>query len=128
MFNLGNLRSALQLPQTGNPIAPVIFVCLNLLFNIVSNVGFKYSADSPNWRGFLAWQIIGNVAGLITVLTLTALLRYVPLGLAFTVTTGLAVIGVQIAASAWLFRESISRADWIGAILIVLGIALVGRD
>jgi len=100
----------------------------NLLFNVVANAAFKVSALSPSWRGFLTWQVVGNLAGFITVLTLTGLLRYIPLHTAFTVTTGLAVIGVQIAASAWLFRESISRADWIGAILIVLGIALVGRD
>ena len=99
----------------------------NLLFNIVANAAFKVSALSPNWRGFLTWQVVGNLAGFITVLTLTGLLRYVPLHTAFTVTTGLAVIGVQIAAAAWLFREPISRADWVGAILIVLGIALVGR-
>jgi multidrug transporter EmrE-like cation transporter len=99
----------------------------NLLFNIVANAAFKVSALSPNWRGFLTWQVVGNLAGFITVLTLTGLLRYIPLHTAFTVTTGLAVIGVQIAAAAWLFREPISRADWIGAILIVLGIALVGR-
>jgi multidrug transporter EmrE-like cation transporter len=99
----------------------------NLLFNIVANAAFKVSALSPNWRGFLTWQVVGNLAGFITVLTLTGLLRYIPLHTAFTVTTGLAVIGVQIAAAAWLFREPISRADWMGAILIVLGIALVGR-
>ncbi len=125
MFNLGHMRSALQLPQTGSPIAPVIFVCLNLVFNIVSNVGFKLSADSPNWRGFLAWQIIGNVAGLVTVLTLTALLRYVPLGLAFTVTTGLAVLGVQVASSAVFFHEPVSHTQWLGTLLVTAGIALV---
>ena len=99
----------------------------NLLFNIVANAAFKVSALSPNWRGFLTWQVVGNLAGFITVLTLTGLLRYIPLHTAFTVTTGLAVIGVQIAAAAWLFREPISRADWIGATLIVVGIALIGR-
>lgn len=99
----------------------------NLLFNIAANAAFKVSALSPNWRGFLTWQVVGNLAGFITVLTLTGLLRYIPLHTAFTVTTGLAVIGVQIAAAAWLFREPISRADWIGAFLIVAGIALVGR-
>jgi multidrug transporter EmrE-like cation transporter len=99
----------------------------NLLFNIVANAAFKVSALSPNWRGFLTWQVVGNLAGFITVLTLTGLLRYIPLHTAFTVTTGLAVIGVQIAAAAWLFREPISRADWIGATLIVAGIALIGR-
>lgn len=99
----------------------------NLLFNILANASFKVSAFSPTWRGFLTWQVVGNLAGFITVLTLTGLLRTVPLHTAFTVTTGLAVIGVQIGAAAWLFHEPISRADWVGTGLIVLGILLVGR-
>ncbi len=112
---------------SGNTGVTLALVLGNLLFNILANAAFKVSALSPNWRGFLTWQVVGNLAGFITVLTLTGLLRHVPLHTAFTVTTGLAVIGVQIAAAAWLFREPISRADWAGAILIVLGIALVGR-
>lgn len=125
MLNLDNVRSALHLPQAGVPFAPLVFICLNLLFNVVANIGFKYSADSPSWRSFLAWQIIGNVAGLLTVLTLTALLRYIPLGVAFTVTTGLAVIGVQVAASSFLFHEPVSQPQWLGALLVTAGIALV---
>lgn len=99
----------------------------NLLFNVVANASFKVSALSGNWRGFLTWQIVGNLAGFITVLTLTWLLRYLPLHTAFTVTTGLAVLGVQIGAAALLFREPISRADWLGAGFIVFGILLVGQ-
>jgi len=99
----------------------------NLAFNIAANASFKVSALSPNWQGFLTWQVVGNLAGFITVLTLTGLLRTIPLHTAFTVTTGLAVLGVQIGAASLLFREEISRADWIGAALIVLGILLVGQ-
>lgn len=105
----------------------LVLVFGNLLFNIVANASFKVSALSPTWRGFLTWQVVGNLAGFITVLTLTWLLRYVPLHTAFTVTTGLAVIGVQIAAAAWLFREPVTRSDWIGAGLIILGIIFVGQ-
>jgi multidrug transporter EmrE-like cation transporter len=124
-----NARSWIQ-PLTGLHDTTGITLALllgNLLFNILANAAFKVSAFSPNWRGFLLWQVLGTLAGFITVLTLTGLLRYVPLHTAFTVTTGLAVIGVQVAAAAWLFREPISRTDWIGALLIVAGIALVGR-
>ena len=125
MYNLDHVRSVLHLPQAGIPFAPAVFVCLNLLFNIVANVGFKYSAESGSWRGFVAWQIIGNVAGFLTVLTLTALLRYIPLGMAFTVTTGLAVLGVQVAASAVFFHEPVSQVQWLGTLLVTAGIALV---
>ena len=64
---------------------------INLAFNILANASFKISAFSPNWRGILTWQVIGNLAGFITVLTLTGLLRFMPLSIAFPLTTGLLV-------------------------------------
>ena len=126
---MSNARTLIQ-SLTGSLGANGIMLALvlgNLLFNVVANAAFKVSALSPNWRGFLTWQVVGNLAGFITVLTLTGMLRYIPLHTAFTVTTGLAVLGVQIGAAALLFHEEISRADWAGGALIVLGIILVGR-
>lgn len=102
-----------------------LLILLNLAFNIVANVGFRLSAFSGSWRGFLTWQILGNVAGLITVLTLTALLRYMPLGAAFALTTGLAILGVQLIAAVWLFHEPMSGRQWLGTLAIVAGIWLV---
>ncbi len=100
-------------------------ILLNLAFNVLSNAGFRMSAFSGSWRGFLVWQIVGNVAGFITVLTLTALLRYMPLGVAFPLTTGLAIVGVELIAAAWLFQEPISQRQWIGTLAIVAGIWLL---
>jgi len=102
-----------------------LLVLLNLAFNVLANVGFRLSAFSGTWRDFLTWQILGNVAGLITVLTLTALLRYMPLGAAFSLTTGLAIIGVQLIAAVWLFHEPMSGRQWLGTLAIVAGIWLV---
>jgi multidrug transporter EmrE-like cation transporter len=106
-------------------IVPAILIGGNLLFNVIANASFKLSAASPSWRGFLAWQLVGNLAGFVTVLALTALLRFVPLHVAYPVTAGLAVIGVQVAAAGLLFRETISFAQWLGALLIAVGIALI---
>lgn len=100
-------------------------LALNLVFNIIANASFKIAAFSPNWRGFLTWQVIGNLAGFITVLTLTGLLRYMPLSVAFPVTTGLSIVGVQVAAARLYFQEPISAAQWFGALLITIGIFLV---
>jgi multidrug transporter EmrE-like cation transporter len=107
-------------------VAALLIGCT--LFNIVANASFKAAAQSPNWRGFLSWQVVGNLAGFITVLTLTGLLRFIPLAIAFPVTTGLAVIGVQVAAAALIFHEPISPAQWLGTGVIIVGIFLVGRS
>jgi len=93
----------------------------------MANASFKISAQSSNWRSFLSWQVIGNLAGLVTVITLTWLLRYQPLSVAFPLTTGLGVIGVQFIASHWMFKETISLEHWLGVILIIFGIAFLSR-
>lgn len=114
-----------QAVSSGSTLLIFSLVLGNLLFNILANASFKYSAFSPTWRGFLSWQVGGNLAGFITVLTLTWLLRFIPLHVAFPVTTGLAVIGVQIVAARWLFGESISLPQWLGTLLVVIGILMV---
>jgi multidrug transporter EmrE-like cation transporter len=124
MFHL-NLRSDIQVVTARIGWLALALMAGNLIFNILANTSFKLSADSPNLRGFLVWQVIGNLSGFITVITLTWLLRYIPLNVAFPVTTGLAVIGVQIIAGGFLFKETLSTGKWLGTFLVVAGIALI---
>jgi len=105
-----------QATATTNAVTVLALMATNLFFNVVANASFKVSATSPNWRSFLTWQVIGNLAGFITVLTLTV---------AYPVTVGLAVIGVQVGAVRWLFHEPITQAQWLGTLLIAAGILLV---
>jgi multidrug transporter EmrE-like cation transporter len=123
-------RVSFRLPGSawpvGNATIPIALIGSNLIFNIVANASFKLSAASPSWQRFLAWQILGNLAGFVTVLTLTGLLRFVPLHIAFPVTTGLAVVGVQVIAAGLFFHEAISLAQWLGTLLVVCGIVLIG--
>ena len=121
------ILSILSRLTTPTYILVLTLVLSNLLFTIIANASFKVSAHSPSWRNFLFWQVIGNLAGLVTVITLTWLLRYQPLSVAFPLTTGLGVIGVQIVASLWLFRESITAERWLGSLLIILGIAFLSK-
>lgn len=111
--------------QLSGILVPLLIVG-NLLCNVVASSCFKLSALSQEWRRFLLWQIAGNLAGFIAVLTLTGLLRFVPLHIAHPITTGLAVIGVQVIASHWLFGEAISPTQWLGVLLIAAGILLIG--
>ncbi len=126
MFN----RHSIAFPFPGEISTPVLvftLIVVNLAFNILANASFRISAFSPNWRGLLTWQVIGNLAGLATVITLTWLLRYMPLSVAFPLTTGLTVLGVQLVAASWIFHEPISERQWIGTILLVVGIWLIRR-
>jgi multidrug transporter EmrE-like cation transporter len=121
-------RLSIALPILQNPSAIVVgMIVLNLIFNVISNASFKLSALAPTWRGVLIWQVVGNLTGLVTVIALTILLRHMPLSIAFPLTTGLAVLGVQVFASKWYFHEPTSSVQWLGALLIVAGIFLVQR-
>ena len=121
------IQSVLSSLSTRTVALILALVLSNLAFTIVANASFKVSSQSTNWRNFLFWQVIGNLAGLVTVITLTWMLRYQPLSVAFPLTTGLGVIGVQIIASGWLFGEEIAPGRWLGTILVILGIALLSR-
>ncbi len=105
----------------------IVLLTVNLAFNIIANAALRVSTHSATWRDVLIWQVIGNLAGFVTVITLTGLLHYTPLSIAFPVTEGLSVLGVQLVAAACLFREPINFTQWIGASLIVVGILLVYR-
>jgi len=118
------LNIAISRMECSSMIMPGLLI-LNLAFNILANAAFKISAFSPNWRGLLTWQVIGNLAGFITVLTLTGLLRYMPLSIAFPLTTGLTIVGVQVVAAHFYFHESISYMQWWGTLLITLGVLLI---
>jgi multidrug transporter EmrE-like cation transporter len=113
--------------QLQSNILTLALVLVNLLFNIVANGCFKLSAESGSIRGFITWQVVGNLSGFITVITLTEMLRYVPLHVAFPVTTGLAVIGVQMVSGRLFFGESVSSHDWLGAFLVVIGIMFLTK-
>ncbi len=102
-------------------------IIVNLAFNVLSNAAFRVSALSESWRGLLIWQVVGNLAGLVTVITLTWLLKYMPLSIAFPLTTGLTVLGVQLVAASWIFHEPISEKQWLGTMAVVIGIWLIQR-
>jgi len=102
-------------------------ITVNVIFSILANAAFRISARSASWSDVLTWQVIGNLAGFITVITLTGLLRYTPLSIAFPLTTGLSILGVQVVAARWLFQEPINSVQWVGSVLIGVGIFLVQR-
>lgn len=124
MFHL-NLKPDVRTTATRVNFLILALILGNLFFNILANASFKVSAESIHWKDFLFWQVVGNLSGFITVITLTWLLRVIPLHIAFPVTAGLAVIGVQVFAGILLFGETISFYQWAGTFLVVLGIILL---
>ncbi len=97
----------------------------NLIFTVASNIGFKLSADSAGWQSFLWWQVVGNSAGFLSVITFTFLLRLVSLHLAWAVTAGFGFALVEILGARFFFHEAITAWQWFGVALITSGIFIV---
>ena|ERR1700690_299505 len=126
MFN--NRFNSISIPRIQSTSMLVFWlIVVNLGFNVLANAAFRVSAMSDSWRGLITWQVVGNIAGFITVITLTWTLKYMPLSVAFPLTTGLSVLGVQMVAASWIFNESVSERQWLGTLAIVLGIWLIQR-
>jgi multidrug transporter EmrE-like cation transporter len=120
------LRSSPPVSLPVNAVILIVLLASNVVFQVIGNSGFKLSASSGDARGFWTWQVVGNLAGLASVITITVMLRFLPLSVVFPVTTGLTVIGIQVVAAGFLFRESISPVQWLGTLLVVVGIFLIG--
>jgi len=126
MFN--NRFTGISIPRIQSTPALVFWlIVVNLGFNVLSNAAFRVSAMSETMRGLITWQVVGNLAGFVTVVTLTWMLKYMPLSIAFPLTTGLTVLGVQMVAASWIFREPVSERQWLGTLAIVVGIWLIQR-
>ena len=111
--------------RTLKPIVIVALALVNLGAVVLSQIGFKWAANSQDWRGFVSGQIIGNLAGFVGVLTLTLLMRYVPMHLATAISMGLGFVLVQVVAAHWLFHEPLQVGQWLGIALVAIGIIVI---
>jgi hypothetical protein len=78
----------------------VLFVAVYFLFVTFANAILKLSASEPSPPWFVLLQLAGNLCGFVGVLAYTGLMRTTPLHIAFPLTQGFAVLGVQVVASA----------------------------
>jgi multidrug transporter EmrE-like cation transporter len=102
------------------------FLLCYLVFVTSANVFLKLSADARETWPFLALLAAGNLAGFVGVLAYTGLLRTLPLHVAFPLSRGLVVLGVQLVAALLVFHETFRVTEAAGAVLVTAGIILVG--
>ena len=100
-------------------------IAINLSAIVLSYIGFEWSANSSNWRGFFTGQVVGNLAGFVGVLALTFLLRFIPLHFATAISMGVGFVLVQVIAAHLVFHETVSTGHWLGVALIAGGILLI---
>ena len=107
-------------------MSKVLFVLCYFAFVTAANIFLKYSAIASSTIGFLVFQIAGNLSGFVGILAYTGLMRTTPLHIAFPVTQGVAILGIQLIGSLLVFREAYSVTQVIGTVCVAIGIVLVG--
>lgn len=104
----------------------VVFLLLYAAFITVGNIFLKMSAQAGGAWMFWVFQAAGNIAGLVGILVYTGLLRTFPLHVAFPLSRGMAVLGVQLVASLLVFHEVFRATEAAAVVLIAGGVILVG--
>jgi multidrug transporter EmrE-like cation transporter len=97
-----------------------------LVFVTGANVFLKLSAEARETWLFFTMLAAGNLAGFVGVLAYTGLLRTLPLHVAFPLSRGVVVLGVQLVAALLIFHETFRLTEAAGAVLVTAGILLVG--
>jgi multidrug transporter EmrE-like cation transporter len=103
-----------------------VFLSCYLVLVTSANIFLKLSADAHESRLFWTTLAAGNLAGFAGVLAYTGLLRTLPLHVAFPLSRGLVVLGVQLVAALIVFHESFRLTEAAAAVLVTAGIILVG--
>ncbi len=98
-----------------------------LVFVTGANIFLKLSADAGGVWMFIAMQAAGNLAGFVGILAYTWLLKGLPLHVAFPLSRGLVVLGIQLFAALLVFHEVFRPTEAVGAGLVAAGIIVVGR-
>ena len=104
--------------------APV-FLAATIVFQSAAHIFLRSSRPSSAGMCILLLSV-GNVAGLVGVLTYTGLLKKLPLHLGFPLTQGLVAIGVLLVGSLCIFRESFTSNQLVGCSLVLAGVILLG--
>jgi multidrug transporter EmrE-like cation transporter len=103
-----------------------VFLACYLVFVTAANIFLKFSALAKEPWLFVTLFAAGNLAGFVGVLAYTGLLRTLPLHVAFPLSRGLVVMGVQLVGALLVFHETFRVTEAAGAVLVAAGIVLVG--
>jgi len=101
-----------------------LYLFLSVAFNIASYLLYKSIADKQ--KGIL-WSAIftaGLILGVVNVYFFTKSLKDINLSIAYPVFSGACIL-LMIASSSLIFGEKLSVVNIAGAVVIIIGIALM---
>ena len=115
----------------------ILLMTISIVCDVFGQIAFKLGANrlpDPETVGLPAfclrmagdpWLIGGMAIYVIEFIVWIRVLALVPLGIAFPIAS-LNILGIALASRAFL-GEAISRKQWVGAVLITAGVAIVAQ-
>jgi len=113
---------------TPNGLKNALFLACYCASVTAANVLLTLSAHAEATWPFVLLQIAGNLSGFVGILVYTGMLRSLPLHVAFPLSRGAAVIGVQLIASLLVFHEVFRLTEVAGIVVVAAGVILVGTS
>jgi multidrug transporter EmrE-like cation transporter len=110
-----------------NPQNVLLLICYFASITVANSL-LTVSAHANGLTYFLLFQIAGNLVGFLGILAYTGLLRTLPLHVAFPLSRGTAVIGVQLIAALLVFHEVFKPTEIAGTVVVAAGVILVGAS
>jgi undecaprenyl phosphate-alpha-L-ara4N flippase subunit ArnE len=107
----------------------VLLFALSVTCDVSGQILFKIGADRPStafWRELLGnyWLLAGIAVYALEIFVWLRILALVPLSLAFSIGS-LNVLGITL-ASRIILKETVGGIRWMGAVLVTIGIVIVG--
>jgi undecaprenyl phosphate-alpha-L-ara4N flippase subunit ArnE len=107
----------------------ILLFALSVICDVTGQISFKIGVDRPSaafWRGVLGnyWLLTGIAVYALEIFVWLRILALVPLSLAFSIAS-LNVLGITL-ASRVILKESVGAIRWMGAVLVTVGIIIVG--
>jgi len=102
------------------------FLCLAVAFNVASYVVYKSIAHKQGGVMWLVVFALGLILGGFNVLFFTKALKDIPLSIAYPVFSGACIFSVVL-LSQMIFGEKLSAVNLAGAVVVVIGIALMSN-
>jgi multidrug transporter EmrE-like cation transporter len=106
-------------------LVPSLVLFAAVIFNVLTNVGFKYSAlNEKTPLKFWGYFAIALIFGLINSILFTETLKTIPLGISSAIFFSLTVIGLVLVGH-FLFSEDFSVTTFVGGGFILVGVVLI---
>lgn len=100
------------------------YLFLSIVFNVLSYVLYKSIAPRQHTMIWYLLLLTGLILGLFNVVFFTISLKNIPLNVAYPVFSGCCIFSIVL-ISYFVFGEKLSFNNFVGAILVIIGIAFL---